>query len=238
MTNHDDSHLPPTGRRADLLDERKLWDKWCSGPSGCQAVAVLRDSSCVHREEETIENHQPEPPDYRATVADGVLTLAHWHPGIMQGGPTQDLFRKRARAGVTIADVTLTYDVEGCREALVSVLTTGGDREQAETTLIDWAAATGQRRIWLETRVVDLDKNPRPLGVAHVKCRSCGSRWEDGRPQFWEMIQAEGRFPPVCPLCGDALPQWSVRARRRRSKPGARRGSAEGSATRSNHPRS
>lgn len=71
----------------------------------------------------------------RATLSGGVLTFADWSPILMNGGPPGDLFRRRDRAGVTVADVTPTRDLEGRSEAIVD---SEGNLEQAETTLIEW----------------------------------------------------------------------------------------------------
>lgn len=163
----------------------------------------------MRREEDTIEENPPDPPNFRATIRRGELTFADWSPVLMNGGPTGELFARRHRAGVTLADITLTQDVVGRNEAIVDILS-DGDLEKAEMTLIEWARATGHRRIWLPARVVELDGDAEPLGVARVRCRSCRAEWYDGRPQFWQMVNEWGHFPGTCMVCGGQLPQWSV----------------------------
>src|SRR3954471_18876070 len=93
-----------------------------------------------------------EQPDFRATVAGARVTVIPWMPALVCCGPMAGLLRERERAGVTIADLTRVND----RELVARVLARGGAR-RAENALVRWAGAAGYTRLWLPSRVVELD---------------------------------------------------------------------------------
>jgi hypothetical protein len=110
---------------------------------------------------------------------------------------------------------------------VVSFLSPGRDRDQAERTIVDWAKRTGYRRVWLSERVVDLDGGV-PVASAEVKCPTCGERWSDDSPEFWLTVQRSGAFPPWCFLCGSELPQWKVSPDAIGDRPPAERAAGSG----------
>ena len=51
------------------------------------------------------------PPDFRATIRDGLVTIVNWAPWLLNGGgPSLGLVRDRAKDGVTLADLWLNGD--------------------------------------------------------------------------------------------------------------------------------
>lgn len=159
-------------------------------------------------------------PTFRATFADGRLTVLLWWPGLPRGGPMRSLLDERDRDGVTIADLTVIGQVPQ-REVIVRFLA-NGERRCAERALVRWAEQTGHRRIWFSDRVLDLD----PGGVvspATTTCSNCRAEWRDGDDRFWISVRRDGYFPNICPLCGGDLPQWHTRRRPRRTATGPNR---------------
>lgn len=149
-------------------------------------------------------------PEYRATIRNGTVLLTHWAPWLVAGGVWNELLAARKRAGVAIADLTLTGRNE--TELLVTFLSRGRDPAAAEDALCDWAHQVGYRRVWLPDRVVTLDASPDPFAHAEVRCRICGARWHDSAPDFWTMVREQRHFPKWCFICGWELPQWEVRS--------------------------
>ena len=121
-------------------------------------------------------------PQYRATIRNGSVLLTHWAPWLAAGGPWNELLAARKRAGVAIADLTLTGQDEG--EVIVTFLSEGRDRAAAEETLCGWARDVGFRRVWLPDRMVSLHDPFDPCAHAEVRCRICGARWHDSAPGF------------------------------------------------------
>ena len=108
-------------------------------------------------------------PEYRATIRNGTVLLTHWAPWLVAGGVWNELLAARKRAGVAIADLTLTGRNE--TELLVTFLSRGRDPAAAEDALCDWAHQVGYRRVWLPDRLVTLDASPDPFAHAEVRCR-------------------------------------------------------------------
>ena len=172
------------------------------------------------REETAIDEHEPDleldsgdEPDadnegctYRATFANGCLTLNDWTPALANAGPIANHFRGRAEEGVAIADVTVIRNAHGEPEGIVDFMT-HGDQGAAEDALIAWAQLVGHRRIWLEGRVVDTDGLP-ASGAVGATCPTCGAHWEEHNLEFQTYVRSQGVFPSWCPLCGGTLPQW------------------------------
>jgi hypothetical protein len=95
-------------------------------------------------------------------------------------------------------------------ELLVIFVLRDSATEWARDALLAWAAVVGYRRVWLDDRVVDLTADPAVVGRARVRCPTCGARWEDERPEFWDLVRDSGWFPPSCLACGGSLPEWEV----------------------------
>ncbi len=149
------------------------------------------------------------PPDFRATVANGRLTVVRWYPQLMAPwGPATAHFAARERAGVAVADLTVIREPESLLELVVRFLSTGG-RTDARAAIIRWASTLGYARVWFPDDVVDLVGTAvPPAGEASTRCSSCDARWHDGAPEFWLHVRAMGNFPICCPLCGADMPQW------------------------------
>jgi hypothetical protein len=165
-------------------------------------------------------------PTWRVTVRGSKVQLTGWAPWLAAEGPTRKLFQGRAKAGVAIADLTVGGEDGG--ELMVRFHSSGRNREQAEEVLLDWARRTGYRRVWLADRLVTLDGAASEVGVAEVKCPTCGERWRDGTPDFWLTVKQAGTFPRWCYLCGSELPQWKVSSAYRTHCPPAKRGDRTG----------
>jgi hypothetical protein len=149
----------------------------------------------------------PETPDFRATVKrSGSVRIVEWTPWLATSGPLHTLFPARARAGTTIADLTVLCDDAGnAIEVVVDFLCEGAaDHRDA---LCHWAAFAGYRRVWFDEEIVDVE--PDPGGTAHTRCSGCAVRLVDGKDQFWRYVRQRGAFPGSCPLCGSDLEQWS-----------------------------
>jgi len=110
---------------------------------------------------------------------------------------------------VTIADLRRERDPRGQADVTVEFLN-GGNRDDAEAVLEDWARQTGYRRIWFDDRVVDLGVDAESPQTASVICSTCGAGWDDSIPEFWTTVRDDGCFPRTCLLCGGELPQWKV----------------------------
>lgn len=146
-------------------------------------------------------------PHFRATVRpSGTVRIVEWNPWLTTSGPTHTLFPTRARAGITIADLTVLRDDTGNAAELVMDFLCEGAAHNRET-LCRWAAYAGYRRLWFDEEIVDLE--PHPGGSAHTRCSGCGLRLVDGKGQFWQYVRRRGVFPTGCPLCGSDLAQWS-----------------------------
>ena len=148
----------------------------------------------------------PGDPDYRATVVGPRLTVVHWMEYLHVSPIHRAMLREREAAGVTMADLTVLGE-GGARELVVRLLAHGGGRD-AERLLARWAAATGHVRLWLPERVIAL-RPPSRFGAVTATCPTCGVSWREQDPQFWAGVQAVGRFPTYCLLCGGDLPQWT-----------------------------
>ena len=88
-----------------------------------------------------------------------------------------------------------------------------GASDWARRVLLDWAARVGRQRAWLDDRVADPGEQPAVTGRARVRCPTCGVRWEDERPEFWDHARGDGCFPPSCVACGGSLPEWEPEQR-------------------------
>lgn len=154
---------------------------------------------------------EPEPtPTWRATIRGGRLMLSGWAPWLITGGPLGNLLPARARAGVTIADLT----VHGADNDEISVryLVRAEPEDQAQEILLDWAQRVGHKRVWLpDCSVVELEPNPERITRVSVRCDVCRARWSDGTPEFWLGVREAKAFPKWCPVCGCELAQWTSR---------------------------
>ena len=168
---------------------------------------------------------RPEPPSFRATIRRGRIMLTSWAPWVARNGPYTNLLRERAKAGVTIADLTHVGDDD--EELAVRFYAEGSDREEAEGALLEWARAVGYRRVWLPDRIEEIEPEPGDFGTAAVRCPSCGIKWEDSSPEFWLAIRRDRVFPRWCLICGWELPQWTVDRPRARPRRHVDRGSPE-----------
>ena len=112
-----------------------------------------------HRPEES--DDEPElTPTWRATIRRGRLMLTGWAPWLITGGPLGTLLPARARAGVTIADLT----VHGADNDELSVryLVRAEPDGAGQEVLLDWAPEVGYSRVWLpDCIMVELDPDPR-----------------------------------------------------------------------------
>jgi hypothetical protein len=147
-------------------------------------------------------------PTWRATIRRSRLTLTNWAPWLITGGPLGTLLPGRARAGVTIADLT----IHGAEQDEISVryLVRAESGDEAQEVLLAWAQRVGYTRVWLPDCVmVELDPDPDQLTRVHVRCDVCLSRWSDGSPDFWLGVRAAKTFPKWCPMCGCEMSQWT-----------------------------
>jgi hypothetical protein len=149
-------------------------------------------------------------PFARATVTARRITLNPWHPGLINGGPAGDALR-RGRRDRVLADLTRLDD----GELLVTFVPRDGATDAVRRLLLEWAARVGWWRVWLDDRVIDLGEQLAVSGRARVRCPTCGSRWEDERPEFWDRVRDIGWFPASCPACGGSLPEWEIDERDR-----------------------
>jgi hypothetical protein len=147
-------------------------------------------------------------PFARATITSRRITLNPWRPGLIDGGPTGMLLRPLARRGVVIADLVADRDE---RELVVRFVPRHGATEYARTALVRWAAQVGWERVWLDDRVVEPDPADVEVGGrARAVCPTCGLRWQDERPEFWNHVRDDGWFPATCLACGGSLPEWET----------------------------
>lgn len=164
---------------------------------------------------------QEGPPDFRASVRDGRVTLLPWFNQVFLGGPTRQLGVALDAAGVSLVDLRMTGD--GPEREVTVAFQADGDRRRADRAIARWARAVGYRRIWFPDRVEELEGLP-ALRPARTTCNACGANWGEDSPDFWQIVTTAGFFPTICPLCGGDLPQWTVdfrhRARRPRRTPG------------------
>lgn len=155
-------------------------------------------------------------PRFRATIAEGVLTLASWHPMLVAptiGGGI--VLRERAAAGVAIADLTVLGEAPE-RELTVNFVTDPTRSRDAQLLLADWASVCGYTRIWFdEPSVIDLRGRTEPSSCASTRCPTCAASWEETLPHFWLNVRSAGLFPTQCPVCAGTLPQWNARPARR-----------------------
>ena len=145
-------------------------------------------------------------PFARATVTGRRITLNPWNPVLIDGGPGGAVLRRGRRDNRVLADLTRLED----GELLVTFVPRDGANTAARRVLLDWAARAGWWRVWLDDRVVDLGEEPAITGRARVRCPTCGARWEDERPEFWERVRDSGWFPAICLACGGSLPEWDI----------------------------
>ena len=134
-----------------------------------------------------------------------------WRHDLQTPEDHPDAFRARAEAGITIADLTV-LGPEDERELIVRYLNCARKpRIDPEQVLVDWARHTGYSAVWLPDGLVRIPPADQPIGGgASVICPSCGARWQDSRPGFWEQVRGHGYFPDRCSLCGGPLPEWLV----------------------------
>lgn len=156
------------------------------------------------------EDGEPElTPTWRATIRRGRLMLTAWAPWLITGGPVAALLPARARAGITIAD--LTVHGEDNDELSVRYLARAKPAEHAQEILLEWAELVGHKRVWLpDCIMVELEPDPKRLSRATVRCEVCGSRWSDGTPEFWLGVREAKAFPKWCPVCGCEIAQWTT----------------------------
>jgi hypothetical protein len=134
------------------------------------------------------------------------VTLNPWRPNLIDGGPSGIAMRRGGRREVVLADLACIDD----EELLVVFVPRDSGSDWARDAVVAWAARVGWRRVWLDDRVVDLAEAPAVAGRARVRCPTCGMRWEDERPEFWDNVRDDGWFPPSCLACGGSLPEWEV----------------------------
>jgi hypothetical protein len=146
-----------------------------------------------------------DPPDCRATIRDGRVTLNRWRPGLLDHGPEVAAMRTVRGA---LADLRA---LDG-GELVVAPVPRVPWTEAAEDALLRWAALAGYRRVWLPARVVDFEGHLAQVAAAAVDCPTCGAHWRDGSVDFWERVRATGGFPGTCLACGGSLPEWTVAA--------------------------
>ena len=147
-----------------------------------------------------------ETPDFRATVTrSGTVRIVPWTPWLTTSGPLHTLFLARARARVTIADLTvLRDDADNASEVVVDFMCEGAAEHRER--LCDWAAYAGYQRMWFDDELIELE--PKPGGRAQTRCSGCRARLLDGKDAFWRYVRQVGAFPTSCPLCGSDLAQW------------------------------
>ena len=168
----------------------------------------MPDESFSFDRNETEDGAELPEPTYRATIRRGRVAITSWAPWLAQGGAWNHMLDARGRAGVALADLTLLG--EGDSEIVVRYLSEGRAREEADEALRQWAEDLGYTRLWLPSGIVEL-RGDAPIGCrAEVRCPTCGSRWHDSTPDFWEMVRGMGSYPKWCLVCGWELPQWEV----------------------------
>jgi hypothetical protein len=140
-------------------------------------------------------------PICRAAVRDGRVTLNRWTPSLVDGGPAQAGLRTVTAA---LADLR-TWDGELIVTPVAPTPWTG----ESDEAVLRWAATVGYRRVWLPSRMVDLDGFAQ-FSAAAVDCPTCGARWEDQTVDFWENVRRNGWFPGFCLACGGSLPEWEI----------------------------
>ena len=151
------------------------------------------------------EDVEPDP-TWRATIRRGRLMLTNWAPWLITSGPPSNLLPARARAGVTIADLT----IHGAENDEVSVrYVVRAENDHADEVLLDWAQRVGHKRVWLPDHMVELDPDPELIVPMTVRCDVCRARWSDGTPEFWLVVREGKAFPKWCPICGCELAQWT-----------------------------
>jgi hypothetical protein len=148
-------------------------------------------------------------PTCRATIRDGSITLNSWNPFLIRGGPIAGMLDGLADRGVVLADLHVLED-GSVRELIVDYVPAGSGSEESDEALIRWAVTVGYRRVWLPDRVVEQPDALPPVGEARVTCPTCGTRWRDTEPEFWELVRSSGCFPASCPACGGSLPEWEA----------------------------
>ena len=125
------------------------------------------------------------------------------------GGPGEDHFRRRQRAGVVVADLQILRDEDPWELIVGSQAANSTTRLAARCST--WAGALGYGRVWMPDMVTEPEVDfERVGGSASTRCPSCRSRWENTALQFWETVRGMGHFPLTCPLCGAPMPQWTV----------------------------
>ncbi len=105
----------------------------------------------------------------------------------------------------------LYEQLQGQRPPTLRVNCARKPRIDPEQVLVDWARHTGYSAVWLPDGLVRIPPAEQAIGGgASVICPSCGARWQDSRPGFWEQVRGHGYFPDRCSLCGGPLPEWLV----------------------------
>ncbi len=149
-------------------------------------------------------------PTWRATIRRGRLMLTGWAPWLITGGPMGSLLPARARAGVTIADLTVHGPDND--ELAVRYLVRAEPEDEAQEVLLEWAQRVGHKRVWLpDCIMVELEPDPDQITDVSVRCDVCRAHWSDGTPEFWLAVRDAKAFPKWCPVCGCELAQWTSR---------------------------
>jgi hypothetical protein len=143
-------------------------------------------------------------PACRAAILGGEIILNRWSRSLLSGGPERVGMRA---IEASLADLRLLGD-----ELVVTPVPRAPWSAGAQSTLLEWAAMVGYRRVWLPDQVVDLGRVLAPLARAGVRCPTCGATWEDDTVVFWERVRRNGWFPGVCLACGGSLPEWRSHA--------------------------
>ena len=86
---------------------------------------------------------------------------------MISGGPAA-MQLGRVRASL------LDFYVTESDELIVEAVSGSSLREEHVEILVDWARTVGYERIWLPDQVIDIEADPAIVGVAKVKCRTCG----------------------------------------------------------------
>ena len=152
----------------------------------------------------------PPTPVCRATIVGTTITLNQWSPSLMSGGPSRAVLRTVATDGTCLVDLAFETDDDG--RSLIVTAVPGHDLDTDQRhAIIEWATATGYRRVWFDDDVIEIDLAAVEPGTpAACDCPTCHARWDDDSHTFWTAVRSRGHFPGSCPACGGSLPEWDV----------------------------